>query len=122
MAPATTASAVGVIAGDEAHIARSTIHLVSIRLLPFLFVLYIFNYLDRSNVAIAALQMNRDLGFSAAAYGLGAGIFFLGYVLFSVPSNLVLARVGARWWIAVIMLTWGLIASAMMFVRTPTQF
>jgi MFS family permease len=92
------------------------------RLLPFLFVLYIFNYLDRSNVAIAALQMNRDLGFSAAAYGLGAGIFFVGYVLFSVPSNLVLARVGARWWIALIMLTWGLLASAMMFVRTPTQF
>jgi MFS transporter, ACS family, tartrate transporter len=122
MTPATTASAVGVIAGDETQLARRTIHLVSIRLLPFLFVLYIFNYLDRSNVAFAALQMNRDLGFSAAAYGLGAGIFFVGYVLFSVPSNLVLARVGARWWIALIMLTWGLIASAMMFVRTPTQF
>jgi MFS family permease len=110
------------IADDESQIARTTIRQVSIRLLPFLFVLYVFNYLDRSNVAIAALQMNRDLGFSAAAYGLGAGIFFGGYVLFEVPSNLVLARVGARWWIARIMLTWGLIASAMMFVRTPAHF
>jgi sugar phosphate permease len=108
--------------GDDSEIARTTIRRVSLRLLPFLFVLYVFNYLDRSNVAIAALQMNRDLGFSAAAYGLGAGIFFVGYVLLEVPSNLVLARVGARWWIARIMLTWGVIASAMMFVRTPAQF
>jgi MFS family permease len=120
--PARSISALGVIADDESQIGRTTIRQVSIRLLPFLFVLYVFNYLDRSNVAIAALQMNRDLGFSAAAYGLGAGIFFVGYVLFEVPSNLVLARVGARWWIARIMLTWGLIASAMMFVRTPAQF
>lgn len=109
-------------ADGERELAEATLRAVSVRLLPFLFILYIFNYLDRSNVAIAALQMNRDLGFSAAAYGLGAGIFFLGYVLFEVPSNLVLARVGARWWIARIMLTWGLIASAMMFMRTPTQF
>jgi ACS family tartrate transporter-like MFS transporter len=120
MIPATSVS--GVFAGDEADVARTTLRQVDIRLLPFLFVLYIFNYLDRSNIAIAALQMNRDLGLSAAAYGLGAGIFFIGYVLFEVPSNLVLARVGARWWIARIMLTWGLIASGMMFVRTPAQF
>ena len=67
---------------------------VSLRLLPFLFLIYIFNFLDRTNVAIAALQMNRDLGFSATAYGFGAGIFSLGYALFEVPSTLVLARVG----------------------------
>lgn len=122
MTPAAPISAVGVVADGDSEIARTTLRLVSIRLLPFLFVLYIFNYLDRSNVALAALQMNRDLGFSAAAYGFGAGIFFLGYVLFEVPSNLMLARVGARWWIARIMLTWGLIASSMMFTRTPAQF
>jgi ACS family tartrate transporter-like MFS transporter len=95
---------------------------VSLRLLPFLFVLYIFNFLDRTNVSIAALQMNRDLRFSAAAFGLGSGIFFVGYALFEVPSNLLLARVGARWWIARIMVTWGAIAVSMMFVRTPLQF
>ncbi|HMA24144.1 MAG: MFS transporter, partial [Gemmatimonas sp.] len=91
---------------------------VTLRLIPFVFVLYIFNFLDRSNVGLAALQMNRDLGFSARAFGLGAGIFFVGYSLFEVPSNLVLVRVGARRWIARIMITWGLLASALMFVRT----
>ena len=93
-----------------------------VRLLPFLFVLYVFNFLDRTNVALAALQMNRDLHFSSTAFGLGAGIFFLGYAVFEVPSNLLLARVGARRWIARIMISWGLIASAMMFVRTPMHF
>jgi ACS family tartrate transporter-like MFS transporter len=96
--------------------------LVGRRLLPFLFLLYIFNVLDRTNVAIAALQMNSELGFSSAAFGLGAGIFFLGYSLFEVPSNLILARVGARRWIAIILITWGLLASAMMLVRTPAHF
>ena len=110
------------VARDDSALARATIRRVSVRLLPFLFVLYVFNYLDRTNVSIAALQMNRDLQFSAAAFGLGSGIFFIGYALFEVPSNLLLARVGARWWIARIMLTWGVIAVAMMFVRTPTQF
>ncbi len=95
---------------------------VSGRILPFVFVLYVFNFLDRSNVGIAALQMNQDLGFSSRAFGLGAGIFFIGYALFEVPSNLLLVRVGARRWIARIMITWGIIATAMMFVRTPMQF
>jgi len=107
---------------DDADLARATIRRVSLRLLPFLCNLYICNFLDRTNVAIAALHMNRDLHFSASAYGFGAGIFSLGYALFEVPSNLVLARVGARIWIARIMITWGLIAAAMMFVRTPRQF
>jgi ACS family tartrate transporter-like MFS transporter len=107
---------------DDTDLARATIRRVSLRLLPFLFILYVCNYLDRTNVAVAALQMNRDLHFSASAYGFGAGIFSLGYALFEVPSNLVLARVGARLWIARIMITWGLIAAAMMFVRTPPQF
>ncbi len=107
---------------DDSALARETIRRVTVRLIPFLFVLYIFNFLDRTNVAIAALQMNRDLRFSASAYGLGAGIFFIGYALFEVPSNLILARVGARRWIARIMISWGLIAAAMMFVRTPMHF
>ena len=107
---------------DDTDLARTTMRRVSLRLLPFLFVLYVCNFLDRTNVAIAALQMNRDLHFSATAYGFGAGIFSLGYALFEVPSNLVLARVGARYWIARIMITWGLVAAAMMFVRTPIQF
>ena len=90
--------------------------------MPFLFVLYIFNVLDRTNVAVAALQMNSELGFSSAAFGFGAGIFFLGYSLFEVPSNLILARLGARRWIAFILIAWGLLASGMMLVRTPAQF
>ena len=92
------------------------------RLIPFLFVLYTSAWLDRVNVGFAALQMNSELKFSSAAFGLGSGVFFLGYCLFEVPSNLILHRVGARVWIARIMITWGLIASAMMFVHTPRAF
>ena len=92
------------------------------RLIPFLFLLYIVAYLDRINVGFAALQMNQALGFSARAYGLGAGIFFLSYVAFEIPSNIILARVGARWWIARIMISWGLVSSAMMFVRGAAGF
>jgi ACS family tartrate transporter-like MFS transporter len=101
---------------------RTTLAKVTRRLLPFLFLLYIVCFLDRVNVGFAALEMNHDLGFSPAVYGFGAGIFFLGYVLFEVPSNLVLARVGARRWIARIMITWGLLASAMMLVHGPLSF
>src|SRR3954471_7054566 len=92
------------------------------RLIPFLFLLYIVAYLDRINVGFAALQMNQALGFSATVYGFGAGIFFLSYVLFEIPSNVILARVGARLWIARIMITWGLVSSAMMFVRSASSF
>src|SRR5438094_10265663 len=87
------------------------------RVVPFLFLLYIVSYLDRINVGFAALQMNAALGLSASAYGFGAGIFFLSYTLFEVPSNVVLARIGARLWIARIMITWGLVSSSMMLVR-----
>jgi MFS transporter, ACS family, tartrate transporter len=99
-----------------------TMRRVNLRVLPILFGLYVFAYLDRANVGIAALQMNSELKFSSAAFGLGAGIFFVGYALFEVPSNLILARVGARRWLARIAITWGLLASAMMCVRTPAQF
>jgi ACS family tartrate transporter-like MFS transporter len=103
-------------------IERRTIRKISVRLLPILFTLYIAAFLDRTNVSLAALQMNQDIGLSAGAYGLGAGIFFIGYGLFEVPSNLFLARVGARVWIARIALTWGILACAMMFVRGATSF
>jgi ACS family tartrate transporter-like MFS transporter len=95
---------------------------VSWRLIPFLFVLYVVAWLDRVNVGFAAMQMNADLKFSDAAFGFGSGIFFLGYCLFEVPSNLILARVGARLWISRIMITWGLISTGMMFVRSPSAF
>jgi MFS transporter, ACS family, tartrate transporter len=90
-------------------IATLTLRKVTLRLIPFLFALYIVAWLDRVNVGFAALQMNSDLGFSSAAFGFGSGVFFLGYCLFEVPSNLLLHRVGARRWIARIMVSWGAI-------------
>ena len=92
------------------------------RLLPFLLMCYIVSYLDRVNVGFAKLQMLQDLGFSETVYGLGAGIFFIGYFLFEVPSNIILHKVGARIWIARIMVTWGLISAGMMFVSSATSF
>jgi ACS family tartrate transporter-like MFS transporter len=92
------------------------------RLLPFLFLLYVVSYLDRINVGFAALQMNAALHFSGVTYSLGAGVFFLSYTLLEVPSNLILARVGARLWIARIMVTWGIVSASMMFVRSPAAF
>ena len=103
-------------------IATETLRKVTLRLIPFLFVLYVVAWLDRVNVGFAALQMNSDLGFSSAAFGFGSGVFFLGYCLFEVPSNLILHRVGARRWIARIMISWGVISAAMMFVRTVPTF
>src|SRR5215831_3003318 len=93
-----------------------------VRLLPFLFVLYVVSYLERINVGFAALQMNAALGFSSVTYSLGAGIFFLSYTLLEIPSNVILARIGARRWIARIMISWGLVSAGMMFVRSATTF
>jgi ACS family tartrate transporter-like MFS transporter len=95
---------------------------ISWRLLPLIGIGYGIAYMDRVNISFAALRMNADLHFSATLYGLGGGLFFLGYALFEIPSNLLLVRVGARRWIARIMLTWGILAVCMMFVRTPLQF
>src|SRR6266566_332235 len=92
------------------------------RLIPFLCVLFIANYLHRTNVAMAKLRMLGDTGISEAVYGLGAGLFFIGYFIFEVPSNLILERVGARVWMTRIMISWGLVCSAMMFVRGPHSF
>lgn len=92
------------------------------RIIPFAILLYILNYLDRVNVSFAKLQMNKDLKFDDAIYATGAGIFFIGYFIFEVPSNLIMERVGARLWMARIMITWGIISAAMMFVRDATSF
>ena len=92
------------------------------RLVPFLMLLYFVNFLDRVNVGFAALAMNKAIGLSPAVYGWGAGIFFLGYFLFEVPSNLLLQRVGARLWIARIMVTWGVVSTAMAWVSGPASF
>ena len=92
------------------------------RLLPFLFLLYVVAYLDRINVGFAALQMKDQLHFSDSVYGFGAGIFFAGYFLFQVPSNLMLEKVGARRWIAALMMAWGVISSAMLLVHSASSF
>ena len=107
---------------EARNFEKAAMRKVSLRLIPFLFVLYVVAYLDRINVGFAQLQMKGALGFSDSVYGLGAGIFFVGYFLFEVPSNLILVRTGARVWIARIMITWGLIASAMAIVETPAAF
>src|ERR1700732_3863519 len=103
-----------IAAGTQA-IERRTIAKVSWRLLPLVALAYCIAYIDRSNISFAALTMNKDLGFSAYIYGWGAGIFFFGYFLFEVPSNLILDKVGARIWIARIMITWGIISLCMIF-------
>ena len=104
------------------EIERTTMARVTWRLLPFLLLLYIISWLDRVNVGFAKLQLNSDLGFSETIYGIGAGIFFVGYGLCEVPSNLLLVRFGARIWIARIMVTWGVISVAMMFVQGTASF
>ena len=106
----------------ESSVDPQVVRRATVRLVPFLVLLYLVNYLDRVNVGFAALRMNADLGLSSAAYGLGAGLFFIGYFLFEVPSNLVLHRVGARFWIARIMITWGLVAGATAFVQGEVGF
>jgi MFS transporter, ACS family, tartrate transporter len=103
-------------------IAESALRKVRWRLIPFLFLLYIVAYLDRVNVGFAAIDMNRDLGFSAAVYGMGSGVFFLSYTLLEVPSNLMLTRFGPRLWIARIMFTWGVFSTAMIFVNGAVAF
>ncbi|PKH23629.1 MFS transporter [Enterobacterales bacterium CwR94] len=95
---------------------------ITLRIVPFIMLLYFIAFLDRVNIGFAALSMNEDLGFSPTIFGLGAGIFFLGYFLFEVPSNLILHKVGARIWIARVMITWGLISGAMAFVQGTTSF
>jgi ACS family tartrate transporter-like MFS transporter len=106
----------------QAAIGRSALRKASVRLLPLIGLGYGIAYMDRVNVSFAALQMNRQLHFSATVFGLGAGLFFLSYAVCEVPSNLMLMRFGARRWLARIMVTWGLLSMGMILVRTPVQF
>ena len=95
---------------------------IALRLVPFLMLLYMVAFLDRVNISFAALTMNRDLGISASLYGFAAGVFFLGYCLFEVPANLMLARIGARRWIALLLVVWGLVSVATAFVSSRPQY
>ena len=122
MAISSSTAAPPAVVARDVPAEEATYTKVAWRLLPFLFLCYVFSYLDRVNVGFAKLQMLSDLKFSETVYGLGAGIFFIGYFIFEVPSNMIMYRVGARVWIARIMITWGLLASAMMFVTSPASF
>src|SRR6202521_2821859 len=106
----------------DAEVGRRARHRIARRLLPYLFVLYIIAFLDRMNIGAAALQMPRDLGFSDRVIGLGAGIFFLGYVVLEIPGALIVERWSARKWIARIMISWGMVTVLMAFIHTARQF
>ena len=112
----------GVPTPDLDAVAERARRRISLRVMPFVFILYIIAFLDRVNVGFAALQMAGDLGFSAEVFGFGAGIFFFGYVILEIPGSVIVERWSARKWIARIMISWGLLAIAMAFVRTSTQF
>ena len=122
MAEASPTPQVFVPLGGITQLERDTMRRVARRLLPLLILCYFVAYLDRVNVGFAALTMNRALGFTAAVYGFGSGIFFLGYFIFEVPSNILLSKVGARIWIARILITWGIISAADAFVVGPLSF
>lgn len=102
----------------DARVARK----LTLRIIPFVMLLYFVSFLDRVNVGFAAITMNKAIGLSPTAFGLGGGLFFVGYFLFEVPSNLILHRVGARRWIARVMVTWGIVSAASAFVAGPTSF
>ncbi len=115
----------GVMSTEPIHAAacaKDALAKARVRLLPFLCLLYLANYIDRINVSFASLQMNRELGFTPVIFGLGAGFFFVGYVACEIPSNLMLERVGARRWIARIMISWGIVSSAMMYTQGAKSF
>ena len=114
-------SGVSGLSGPEA-VLRSAVRKAALRFVPLLTIAYLFNYLDRTALGFAALTMNKQLGLSPSQFGLAAGIFFLGYSTFEIPSNLMLYRVGARRWLARIMISWGLVSTAMIFVVGPNSF
>lgn len=107
---------------NDQQLENSVMWKIKMRPIAVLFVVYILNFLDRTNIGIAKLRMASDLSLSDTAYGLGAGLFFIGYILFEVPSNLILYKVGARFWITRIMVSWGIISAAMAFVQGETSF
>ena len=120
--PRNAAASASLLEASDASTGASALRKASVRLIPLIAIAYGVAYTDRVNISFAALQMNRDLHFSASAYGLGAGLFFISYAACEIPSNLLLVRFGARRWIARIMLTWGILAAGMLLVRTPAEF
>ena len=106
----------------SAELEKRVLRKVTLRIVPFVMLLYFIAFIDRVNIGFAALTMNKDLGFSPSVFGFGAGIFFLGYFLFEVPSNLILEKVGARLWIARVMITWGMVSAAFAFISGDTSF
>jgi MFS transporter, ACS family, tartrate transporter len=109
-------------ANPALDLERATIRQARWRIIPFLMVCYFIAFVDRVNAGFAALHMNQDIGLTAAAFGLGGGLFYVSYVLFEVPSNLAMQKVGARLWIARIMVSWGIVSAAMAFVVGPYTF
>ena len=106
----------------SAALEKRVLRKIRMRIIPFVMLLYFIAFIDRVNIGFAALTMNKDLGFSPSVFGFGAGIFFLGYFLFEVPSNLILEKVGARLWIARVMITWGMVSAAFAFISGDTSF
>ena len=98
------------------------VHKVAWRLIPVLFVAYVINFIDRVNISFAKLEMGHALGLDDVAFGVGAGMFFIGYFFFEVPSNLILERIGARRWVPIIMVAWGIATAALAWVTTPVEF
>lgn len=107
---------------DNAVTKSATYRKVAWRIMPLIFLCYIANYIDRTNIGIAQLQLRTDLGFSEQVYGIGVGLFFIGFILFEIPSNILLDRIGARRTLLRIMVSWGVVSTATMFVRTPWEF
>ncbi|MCK1970663.1 MFS transporter [Franconibacter pulveris 1160] len=99
----------------------TTLRQLNAKIIPFIIICYFVANLDKTNISIAALQMNADLGLSASMYGLGVGMFYISYIIFEIPSNVIMTKVGARVWIARIMITWGIVSAGMSLVQTPTQ-
>ena len=104
------------------ELEAATMKRVTLRIIPFLMICYFIAFVDRVNVGFAALKMNSDIGLTAAAFGLGGGLFYITYVLFEVPSNLAMAKVGAKIWIARIMVSWGIVSAGMACVVGPYSF
>ena len=107
---------------DDTTFERSVVRKVSRRITPFIILLYFMSFLNRVNVGFAGITMNHDIGLTQAMFGFGAGIFFVGYIAAGMPSNLALQRVGARRWIALLMVVWGLLSAATAFASGPTSF
>ncbi|MDY0884732.1 MFS transporter [Dongia soli] len=122
MSKSPTSNSVRAEALDADPLQKRVLRKITWRIVPFVMLLYFIAFIDRVNIGFASLTMNQDLGFSPSVFGFGAGIFFFGYFLFEVPSNLILHKIGARIWIARVMITWGLISGAMAFVQGTTSF